>query len=60
MKDKYRFTSLKYGQCKGCKMNKVLHEIGINIETKEKVKQCMFCKKTTVIGRRRKDGKANK
>lgn len=49
-----KFNNLKFSYCKKCN-RKVLHEYGQNTDTGEKVKQCIFCRKTTIIGRRKRD-----
>jgi len=53
------FTCIKSIWCKECH-KEVLHETGINLVTKEKVKMCIHCDKITITGKGEKDGKVNK
>ncbi len=49
MEDDCRFTKVKMTRCEECDNNNLMHEYGIVKSTGQKVKQCLCCKKITII-----------
>jgi len=52
------FTCIRSIWCKECHET-VLHETGINLVTKDKVKMCIKCSTITITGKGGRDGKVN-